>query len=107
MVAIDPCPWVPARNARTISEAYAVCKTAPTGADLVIDIEYSDDDGDTWTSIWNSTPANRLTIAAGATAGSQTDFDTTTIAVGSLVRVAVDQVGSTVAGADLTVTLKF
>lgn len=102
----DPAPWIPVRQARTITEAYAVVKTAPTGASLIVDIEYSTDDGANWTSIWNTTTANRLTIAASAKDDDQTAFDTTSIASGSLLRIAIDQVGSTVAGADLTVTLK-
>jgi len=66
----------------------------------------STDNGDTWTSIWAATPANRLTIAAAGKAGTQTSFDTTSIAEGNLFRISVDQVGSTVSGAGLTVTLK-
>lgn len=105
-VNTDPSPWIPIRQARTISEVYAVVKTAPTGASLIVDVEVSEDDGVTWTSIWNTTTANRITIAASSKSDNQTSFDTTSISSGSLLRIAVDQVGSTVAGADLTVTVK-
>lgn len=102
----DPSPWVPIRQSRTISEVYAAVKTAPTGTSIIIDIEYSTDNGATWTSIWNTTPANRLTVAISARTGSQTSFDTTAISSGTLLRIATDQIGSTIAGANLTVTIK-
>lgn len=102
----DPAPWIPIRQTRTITEAYAVVKTAPTGASILIDVEYSTDDGATWTSIWDNDQGDRLTIAASSKDDDQTTFDTTSIASGSLLRIAVDQVGSTIAGADLTVTVK-
>lgn len=106
VVSTDPAFWIPIRDSRTISEAYAVVKTAPTGADLIIDIEKSTDDGETWTSIWNTTTQNRLTIADGETTGEQTSFDTTSLSEDDLLRIAIDQVGSSVAGSDLTVTIK-
>ncbi|AMV24177.1 hypothetical protein VT84_07255 [Gemmata sp. SH-PL17] len=55
-------------------------------------------------TIW-STQANRLKIAAGATSGTQSTFNTTTVAEGDLLTIDVDQVGSTVAGQDVTVYL--
>lgn len=105
-VNTDPSPWIIASQAMTISKVYGIVKTAPTGASILIDIEKSTDNGATWTSIWNTTPGNRLTIAAGSRNGSQTSFDTTAVAEGNLLRIAVDQVGSTVPGANLTVAIK-
>ena len=87
-------------GAQTITKAYAYTKTAPTGADLIIDINLNG------TSIWNTTQANRLTIAAAATSGTQTSFDSTTLAESDVLTVDIDQVGSSVAGADLTIVLK-
>lgn len=84
----------------TIVKAYAVVKTAPTGADLIIDINKNG------TSIWASTPANRLTIADGETTGTQTSFDTTTLAESDTLSLDIDQIGSTIAGTDLTVLLR-
>lgn len=83
----------------TIVRARARVKTAPTDADLIVDINING------TSIWNSTQANRVKVAAGQTAGAQTSFDTTTITEGDVLTIDVDQVGSTVAGANLTVSL--
>lgn len=104
-VSTDPAPWLRFKDARTITASAAIAKTAPTGASILVDIEKSSDDGATWTSIWNTTPANRLTIAAASREGTQTSFDTTAVAAGDYLRIATDQVGSTVAGADLTVSL--
>jgi len=87
-------------GAQTITKAYAYCKTAPTGADLLIDINLNG------TSIWSTTQANRLTIAASATSGTQTSFDTTALTDEDIITVDIDQVGSTIAGADLTIILK-
>lgn len=84
----------------TIVKAYAAVKTAPVGADLIIDINKNG------TSIWNVTPSNRLKITDGNTTGSQTSFDTTSISEGDLLTLDIDQVGSTTAGSDLTVELK-
>lgn len=99
-------PLLLSTGSLTISKVYVNVKTAPTGQVLKIDIDKSDDNGSNWTSIWNTTPANRAEIAAGSTAGTETSFDTTALTEGDLLRLNIDQVGSTVAGADLTVTVK-
>lgn len=93
-------PVLIAHRALTITKAFAAVKTAPTGASILIDILKNG------TSIWNATPANRLAIAAAATSGTQTSFDTTTLAEGDILTFDIDQVGSTVSGADLTIMLK-
>ena len=95
---LTPALIVP--GAYTIQKAYAYVKTAPTGATILIDINVNG------TSIWNSDQNNRLTIAASAQTGSQTIFDTTALQDFDVLTVDVDQVGSTIAGADLTVELK-
>lgn len=93
-------PIIPIHRTLTIVRAYAVVKTAPTGANLIIDINKNG------VSIWNATPANRLTVVAGATSGNQTAFDTPALAADDSLTLDVDQVGSTVAGADLSVILR-
>lgn len=82
----------------TISKAWAVAKTGPTGADLIFDVLLNG------TTIW-STSANRLKIVAGATTGNQTAFDTTAISAGDQLTINIAQIGSTIAGQDITVTL--
>ena len=101
----DAGPWLYIKNARTITAIAGIVKTAPTGANIIIDIEKSTDNGANWTSIWNTTPANRLTISATNREGTQTSFDTTAVSAGDYLRVAIDSVGSSVAGSDLTVNL--
>ena len=93
-------PMLIATRPMTIIKAYANVKTAPTGANLIIDINKNG------TSIWNSTPDNRLTITATNTSGTQTSFDTTSLAEGDSLVVDVDQVGSTIAGEDITISLR-
>jgi len=87
-------------GSQTVSKVYLNVKTAPTGADLIVDINKNG------TSIWNTTQADRPKILAGATSGTQTSFDTTSFVEGDLITIDIDQVGSTVAGADLTITIK-
>ena len=102
----EVAPWLVVTATQTITKAYGVVKTAPTGASILVDIDKSTDNGANWTSIWNTNPSNRLAITATNRTGTQTSFDTTALAEGNLLRVSIDQVGSTVAGADLTVVLK-
>lgn len=93
-------PALVAMATQTISKVYVNVKTANTGADLIIDVNKNG------TSIWATTQANRATITDGSTSGTQTSFDTTSLSEGDILTIDIDQVGSTVAGADLTVTVK-
>jgi len=83
-----------------ITRAHVYVGTPPTDADLIFDINLNG------TSIWNSTPANRLKIVDGNNAGSQTSFDTVQLLVDDVLTLDIDQVGSTIAGADAIVSLK-
>lgn len=75
--------------------------TAPTGASLILDANKNG------TTIF-TTQANRPTVAASAnTVAEVTNMDVTDFAAGDRLSVDVDQVGSTVAGADLVVTVRF
>lgn len=70
--------------------------TAPTGSSLIADINKNG------TTIF-TTQANRPAIAAAAnTSGFVTNMDVTTLADGDYLTIDIDQVGSTVAGSDLT-----
>lgn len=91
---------IPVIRDSVITKAFAYINTAPTGANVIFDINKNG------TSIWNSTPANRLKVLAGAQTGSQTSFDTTTLSADDILTVDVDQVGSTVAGSDAVIYLK-
>lgn len=81
-----------------LTEVRARLKTAPTGAALKIDINVGG------TSIWNS-GNDRLSVSAGQLTGSTTTITNTTITKGDKLTIDIDQVGSTVAGADLIVYL--
>lgn len=84
----------------TISKVYANAKTAPTGQALKVDINIGG------TSIWDTNQANRLELAAGSSSGTQTSFDTTSLSEGDVITLDIDQVGSSAAGEDLTITIK-
>jgi hypothetical protein len=80
-------------------KAFIYAKTGPTGAALICDINLNG------TSIWNSTQSNRIQIADGSQSGTQTSFDTTTVTEGDILTIDTDQIGSTIAGQDVTVEL--
>jgi len=82
----------------TIDVIYLDINTAPTGAAVIVDVNI---DG---TTIF-TTQANRPQIAASAYAGSSSDIDVTAWEDGSYLTIDVDQVGSTLPGSDLTVTV--
>jgi hypothetical protein len=83
--------------AATIVYARAQIVTAPVGATMIIDINVGG------TTIFTST---KLVIADGETSGSQNGLATTALAAGDIVTMDVDQIGSTTAGANLTVQLE-
>lgn len=89
-----------AKQAITFLEAELLVKTAPTGAALIVDINLNG------TTLF-TTQANRPEIAISATEGESTTFNVETGADDDVFTIDVDQVGSTVAGADLTVILWF
>ncbi len=81
------------------------CKTAPVGADLVLDVLFSTNSGSSFTSLWAGSPSNRPTIAASAKQGGGTAFTTSTYIQGTIFRIDVIQVGSSTAGQGLMVKL--
>lgn len=85
---------------RKIKSVRVSANTAPTGADLVVDVHK---DG---TTIF-TTQANRPKIAAGANTGLSGAPAVTAWEPGKYLTVDVDVVGSTVAGADLTVSVNY
>lgn len=74
--------------------------TAPTGAAILVDVNKNG------TTIF-TTQANRPSIAGAGFASSDAVPDVTSAAVGDYMTVDIDQVGSTIAGADLTVTVRW
>jgi hypothetical protein len=86
----------------TIVGISMACNTAPTGAAILTDINKNG------TTIF-TTQGNRPTIAVSAfnTAAEVTNMDVTAFAAGDYLTVDIDQIGSTVAGADLTVAIRY
>ena len=85
----------------TILEVTAIVNTAPTGADIILDVNKNG------VTIF-TTQANRPRIVAGSfdTASPATP-DVTAVVTGDYLTVDRDQVGSGVAGADLTVEVLY
>lgn len=87
--------------ARTLKRVRVYADTAPTGADLVLDVNKNG------TTVF-TTQANRPRVAAGANAGLSAAPDVLALAVGDRLSLDVDQVGSTVQGGDfLLVNVEF
>lgn len=83
---------------RTIVSVRASVDTAPTGATLIVDVNKGG------TTIFG-TQANRPTIPIGANTHKSTGHTVTTWEDGTYLTVDVDQIGSTVAGSDLSVVV--
>lgn len=84
----------------TILGVSAAVDTAPTGSDLIIDVNKNG------TTLY-TTQANRPTISDGANDTAETTPDVTSVNAGDYVTVDIDQVGSSSAGADLTVFVRY
>jgi len=85
----------------TISNIFIYAETAPTGADIIVDVNKEG------TSIFATTQANRPTITAASNSGTSGTPDTTSWADGSYLTFDIDQVGSTIPGADLLIVIYF
>lgn len=83
----------------TLQSARGSVGTAPASQSILVDINNNG------TSVWASTQANRITIAAAGNTDEGGAFDDATIADGEYITVDIDQVGSGTVGADLTVTI--
>jgi hypothetical protein len=88
----------------TLTGSYIIAATAPTGAAAILDVHTGAGAG---TTVW-TTQANRPTLADGSTgptAGAVPDV--TAIAAGTRLVAAIDQIGSTIAGADVTLYVTY
>jgi hypothetical protein len=70
--------------------------TAPTGATIIVDVNKNG------TTIF-TTQGGRPVIAISGNTGTSTAMDVTTLADGDYLTVDIDQIGSTIAGSDLTI----
>lgn len=90
----------------TVSRVDLVVDTAPTGAAIIVDIERSTDGGATWVTIFTN-QSNRPQIAASSRTGNTTTIDVQgATQFTHLFRANIEQVGSTIAGADLSVMVR-
>ena len=92
----DKAPTILAPCTLTIVKVKVVVKTAPTGAALIVDVNKNG------TTIF-TTQGGRPSIAAGETTDDSDTPDVTALAETDKLTIDIDTVGSTVAGADLTV----
>lgn len=74
--------------------------TAPTGASIIVDVNKNG------TTIF-TTQGNRPTIAASGFSDVSSVPDVTSLASGDYITVDIDQVGSTVAGSNLVISIEF
>ncbi len=89
-------------SAETVKRIITEFETAPTGADAKIQLEYAD--GEDWDTLAWGTEIDLITHAAGQkTVITTSGFTNASIPANRSVRMNVDQVGSTVAGKNLTV----
>jgi predicted RNA-binding protein with TRAM domain len=86
--------------AAVIESVASTVGTAPTGAALLVDVNKNG------TTIF-TTQGNRPSIATSGFASSDAVPDVTAIAAGDYLTVDVDQVGSSVAGSDLCVIVRY
>lgn len=84
----------------TITNVTASVGVAPTGASIIVDVNKGG------TTIF-TTQANRPTITAGSNVDLTSTPDVTAVASGEYLTVDIDQVGSSVSGANLVVTVEY
>jgi len=97
-LAITQSVAITAPCALTVTGGKIEVGTAPTGAALICDVHKNG------TTLW-TTQGNRPTIADAGTNAAITVPDVTALAQGDRLLLMIDQVGSTVAGKDLSLTL--
>jgi hypothetical protein len=88
-------------RAITISKVTSALNTAPTDADAIFDLHKNGAN----TIFTNQ--AHRPTITAAGYEGETTDIDVATLADGDYLQLHIDQKGSTIAGADLSLCVVY
>jgi hypothetical protein len=80
----------------TIVKVFAKVGTAPTGAAILVDLNYNG------TTIWTG-GTNRINIAVSTNSDTETTFSTSAVTEDGYLTCDIDQIGSTIKGSDLTV----
>ena len=92
-------------SACQIQRIDATVTTAPSGSSILIDVNECSSPT-SCTSIWANSQSEQLKILASQTSGQTVSyFEDQSIALGNYIGFDIDQVGSTVSGSNLTVTL--
>lgn len=87
-------------------EAIAQVISAPVGADLIFDVQWSADGGETYNSMFLSADEDKLVVADGAYSGSQIAFELTEGFNDFLPQVEVLSVGSETSGGYACIILR-
>ncbi len=95
--------WYPS-TAITVISCTASVNTAPTGATVLVDVDKNINDGGA--TIF-TTQANRPEIAISGYVSAAEVPDITSFLSSDYMTVDVDQIGSTIAGSDITVTIRY
>ena len=74
--------------------------TAPTGAEIIIDVNKNG------TTLFTTQSARTTVVAGDYDSGAEDVPDVVAVAAGQYLTVDIDQVGSSVAGSDLTVLIR-
>lgn len=93
--------WYTFSAAATLTSARATCLTAPTGSGIRVALRKNS------TTTNNVITAGYVEIAATATSGTDSTLDWTNkvFAAGDILYVVVTQIGSTISGSDLSITI--
>lgn len=89
-----------APDALTINNVLVSVGTAPTGSSLIFDVNKNG------TTVF-TTQANRPTITASSNTDLTSAPDVTSLSAGDYLTIDIDQIGSTVAGANAVVQIKY
>ncbi len=87
-------------SAKTILQVHVSVATAPTGSDILVDIHKNG------TTIFTN-QSNRPTVTASANTGISTTIDVSNWPDGEYLTASIDQIGSSVSGANLVVNILF
>lgn len=97
---------LPNSGSPTITEVTIEVNTLPTGASVIADVNSVNNSTNAKTTLY-STQANRPTIAVGGNYSNVATLpNTTSLSAGTSISVDCDQIGSTIAGADLVVIVR-
>jgi hypothetical protein len=103
-IGSDLAPRVAPLNAVTAAAVTVFVKTAPTGADIVLDISYLNLKSGAWT-VWMKLTLAALSTSVNATGPQITAA--TTLPAAAPIRLDITACGTTFPGADLTVQVYF